>query len=466
MTLPTGTSPAAPETGAKVQVVQRSVPITSPAAPETGAKVQVVQGSVPIARVARLVDVGGARDPIPSVAESGIVSRDLEPRLSMVIADDREYFEAEWIDADTLLSADLVMESAADLVQDGRSAVLKEDLVVALALFERALVCEPTDPFAGSAAAFCRFMLKPRDEAGLAAVDELEVQLQAGPEDPWLRFFAVRMCLRAERHDEAAAHLAIFREHISQEPRLTPKLDELLEAFGASDHEAEPPAPAGPAVGREPATRRPVKTSVKESIFEGPLGAAAAVLGVTTILAIIGVFNSGTSGPALVWVRGFVLALVSSVLIMAAFRGRVASIVDAPAGLLPVLGGLVLGLTVGPVLPPVAVSAVSPGGLAAACLFHVAAIEAFFRLYVDQALFERVPTRVGCVIVSASLFGIFALHDPQVLAAPSWADGLLHVGVVALFGGVPFAALHVTTRSVVPPFLCHLIAQWVVVFGS
>lgn len=446
--------------------------------PEVKAKgssdLKVVRVSVPLDRVAQLVEMGQARNPIPSIAESGIVSRDLEPQLSMVVnPEGDEQFDAEWMDVDALTDGDLVVESLDHLIRDAKSALLNKDLVVALELFERALASEASDEFAGFGVSFCRFMLKPRREMEPVMVDRIGQRLEAGPEAPWLRFFAAQMCHRADRLDEACDHLSTLRTQLVEVPELALEVSELGAKLGeasAPEPSSPPRAPSGPRQA-DPRPRASLHSPssppvLVESFFERPVGGLVAVMLVTVLLGLIGFVNTGTSNASVFWVRVLTLAVFTGILLATVFRARISEIIEKQAGLLPVLGGLGVGLLVGQVLPPFVLPAGNPSGVLAACLVQVAAVEGFFRLYVDHTLFGRVPSHAGIVVISAFLFGLLAVHDPSVLGAASWADALLRTGLFALAGGVPFALVHVATRSVVPPFLCHLTAQVVAVFGA
>lgn len=449
--------------------------------------VQVVHVSLPLARVALLKDIGDARNPIPSVAQAGLASRDLEPRLNLVIPPESpKPFDAIWIDADGLSEENFLLESTDKLTREAQEALLKEDLVVALDLFERTLVVDVSNEFARYGATYCRCMLKPRREVEPIAIDELEGRLDAGPEDPWLRFFAARMCERFDRTTDLAIHVAALQSDLTIAPELNQAVDQLVAELGpraeapvlpsldplpeleAEDDflgaESEPAVRAStPDLPPRTTARVKADAAVGEQFFERPIGAVLAVLLLTSFLTTVGVFNGDSAKPVLVLARSLIVAVFAAAMLLTVFRERVDSAIQKGAGVLPVFGGLGLGLAVGHIIPP---AAVPPVGAMAALLVQVAAIEALFRLYVDQVLMDRIDSQFAVVILSGALFGAFAIQDPAILHSASWAEGCWRAGMMALFGGVPFAFVHTATKSVVPPFLCHLAAQVVASVGA
>lgn len=88
---------------------------------------------------------------------------------------------------------------------------------------------------------------------------------------------------------------------------------------------------------------------------------------------------------------------------------------------------------------------------------------AYFRAFLDRALRQGLSGVVRPIVLSAVLFGLFRLTYLSLWQDRGTAEVLLFTIMSILVVGLPTAWLHHTSRSMVPPFVCQLTGNLVMI---
>jgi len=98
-------------------------------------------------------------------------------------------------------------------------------------------------------------------------------------------------------------------------------------------------------------------------------------------------------------------------------------------------------------------------------LLHVAAEQVFFTAFLTRGIMKFASPQAA-VLVSAVLFGIYHVTyysffiETYAMWIPYW------IGLIILGAGLPYALLYAWSRSIVPPLVCHLLVNGVMMFNS
>lgn len=131
----------------------------------------------------------------------------------------------------------------------------------------------------------------------------------------------------------------------------------------------------------------------------------------------------------------------------------------------PLAVALVIGAVSGFLSPAQRVTGV-PWVVLTLTLIHVLAEQIFFTGFLTKGLLEALPKKAAAVAVSAVLFGIYHVtyYSFMVETSSLWIPYWL--GVIAVGGGLPYALLYSWSRSIVPPLLCHLAVNMMMMYKS
>jgi membrane protease YdiL (CAAX protease family) len=129
------------------------------------------------------------------------------------------------------------------------------------------------------------------------------------------------------------------------------------------------------------------------------------------------------------------------------------------------LFAVVIGVGVGLVSPTQRVTGL-PLVVMLLTLIHVVVEQMFFNGFVTRQLLASIARKPVAIGLSALLFGLYHIsyYSFYVETSAKWIP--YWVLVVTLGAGLPYAALYARSRSIVPPLICHLLVNGVMMVSS
>ncbi len=392
------------------------------------------------------------------------ITSDLQQQLSDCLSGSRAY-DATWVDywnfedpeADSLERSD---EEA--LIGAAWSSIEAAEYSDALRLFDALIQNQPAVPSHQAGASYARFLRDEHHSHKIAELTAVERLAASNPRCVRTLICASRMNLALNRPRLASEYLA--KAHNLHPDRVDLKnaldtADHLISRFGRRRAQAKPrpqvdktPQRSAPSESAQSAKASPRKLATLLSLYIGVV-ALIATLGITIHLDVGGRRYDPSQG--FFWVRRAILLFSGVVGSLTLYKRAAFSIRDFVFKPLPIALALGLGLAGGYFSRFQAVEV----GIATALgmtLFHVIAEEIFFRFLIDRGLQRALPQVAAPAIISGVLFGLYHLSYHSVWAGSSALSKLSTVGLITCFAGLPYAYLYHKTKSLIPPFVCHL----------